>query len=92
VRRDVDAVDGQVLTAALRRHIARDGLALGEARMLDRIVRGDLPKEPSNPEMVATGVLLNASLITHGIPAAPGRTAPLVLTDDVRFSLLLDEV
>jgi hypothetical protein len=60
--------------------------------MLHRIASGDLPKEPSNPESVATGVLLNAALVAHATPTAAGRTAPLELTEDVRFSLLLDEV
>jgi transcriptional regulator with XRE-family HTH domain len=91
VRRAVDAVDKETLAASLRRHMARDGLSLSEARILERVARRDLPHEPTKSESIAIGILLNASALVHGEPAV-GRFPPLELTDDVRFSLLLDDV
>ena len=91
IRPGVEAVDPKAITAALRRHLARDSIGLGEARMLRRIADGDPPRVPSHHENVLIAVLLKADLITPGV-GTKGRTAPLELTPDVRYSLLLDDV
>lgn len=57
-------VDGELVAAAVRSHLNRDGLDLGEARLLRRILNGDLPRQPTNGEQVALGVLVNARLVT----------------------------
>lgn len=62
--RRVAAADQHVLQSAMRKHINRDGLNLSEARLLKRILDGNMPKEPSNAERVALGVLTNAGLLT----------------------------
>ena len=58
--RDDTAADAEELAALLRAHINRDGLNLTEASMLARIERAEAPREPSNPETVAIGTLVNA--------------------------------
>ena len=45
----------------------------------------------SNPDQVAVSVLVNAALITVAKAANNGTQGPWVLTDDVRYSLLVDE-
>lgn len=89
--RAVEPCPAEVLTRLVRRHIARDGLNLTEASMLRRISTTGAPREPTNPEAVALGVLGNAGLVQHGVQATSTSQAPLVLADAVRFSLLLDE-
>lgn len=91
ITRAVEATDGATITRAIRAHIARDGLNLTEASMLARLTRGDIPKDPSNPESVAIAVLIKGELLDHGTPPTPTAQAPLELSDAVRFSLLLDE-
>jgi transcriptional regulator with XRE-family HTH domain len=89
IRSDVDAVNPRVITAALRRHLARDSVGLGEARMLRRIADGDPPRVPSHHDNVQIAVLLKADLVKPGI-GTKNRGAPLELTPDVRYSLLLE--
>lgn len=86
-----DAVDAKVLEAALRRHLGRDHVKLTEARMLRHVEHDDVPTQPSNPERVAMGVLVNAGLVAFGEPPTKTAEAPLVLSEDVRFSLMLEE-
>jgi hypothetical protein len=74
-------VDGNLVAAALRSHINRDGLDLGEVRLLRRILDGDCPTQPTNAEQVALGVLANARLIE---PDGPGLWK---VHPDVEFSL-----
>jgi hypothetical protein len=88
--RAAQAVDDKVLQRALRMHLGRDHLSVIEARLLHHIEHGDVPTQPSNPERVALGMLTNAGLVI----TTPGRAkgeAPLVLAEDVCFSLMLDE-
>lgn len=59
--------------------------------MLRRIATAGAPRDPTNPEAVALGVLGNGELIVHGEQPTKTSAAPLVLGDAVRFSLLLDE-
>lgn len=89
--RAVEACPADVLADVIRSHVNRDGLNLTEAAMLRRIVNGEAPREPTNPEAVALGVLGNARLVEHGAAPTATSQAPLVVTDAVRFSLLLDE-
>jgi hypothetical protein len=81
-------VDPKVIEVALRRHLARDSVGLAEARMLRRIADDDPPRVPSHNDDVQIAVLLKADLIAPGA-GTKGRTAPLELTPDVRYSLLL---
>lgn len=87
----VDAVDTGTLEAAVRRHLHRDHLSVTEARLLRQVEHGDVPTQPSNPERVAMQTLVNAGLVMFASPAAKNTEAPMVLSDDVRYSLLLDE-
>lgn len=52
---------------------------------------GDVPTQPSNAERVAMGVLVNAGLVAFAEAPAKAAEAPMVLSGDVRFSLMLDE-
>lgn len=90
--RDLTAASEGALADLLRAHVARDGLNLTEASMLARVARGDVPREPTNPETVAIGTLLNAGLVEPGPAPARHSEKPLLLTAEVRFSLLLDEL
>ena len=89
--RDVTAANDDEIASLTRAHIIRDGLNLTEASMLARLARGDAPREPSNPETVAIGTLQNAKLIVQGERPTPTAEVPLVLSEVVRFSLLIDE-
>jgi transcriptional regulator with XRE-family HTH domain len=62
-------VDGDLVAAAVRSHLNRDGLNITEMRLLRRILDGDTPPQPTNSEQVALGVLANARLIE---PDGPG--------------------
>lgn len=88
--RDLAAASEDALAGLLRAHVTRDGLNLTEASMLARVARGDVPREPTNPETVAIGTLLNARLAELGPPPGRHSEQPLLLTAEVRFSLLLD--
>ncbi len=88
--RDATAANDEELASLVRAHVTRDGLNLTEASMLARIARGDAPRDPSNHETVAIKTLVNAGLVTLGQQPTPGAERPLVLTDSVRNSLLLD--
>jgi transcriptional regulator with XRE-family HTH domain len=84
------AVDRDVLERSLRKHQGRDHVSITEARLLHHVEHGDAPTQPSNAERVALGMLVNAGLITFG-SSRPRGEAPLILSEDVRFSLLIDE-
>ena len=90
IARGVAADDAERIKALLRIHLARDGISTTEAKLLRRIAAGDMPKNPSNPETVALGVLANADLITTAA-RGPQQSPGWVLADDVRYSLLLDD-
>ncbi len=85
--RDVTAANDEKLASLVRAHVTRDGLNLTEASMLARIARGDAPRDPSNPETVAIGALLNAGLLTLGERPTPGAEVPFRLSDAVAFSV-----
>ena len=89
--RAVEACPADVLADVIRSHVNRDGLNLTEAAMLRRVANGEAPREPTNPEAVALGVLGNARLVKHGEAPTPTSQAPLVLAEAVRYSLLLDD-
>lgn len=91
ISRAMDAVDSEQLARALRAHLARDGINLAEARMLRRVISGDVPREPTNPEGVALGVLVNAGLITTDEATTPTSVPPFVPSHDVRYSIMLDD-
>lgn len=74
-------IDGDLVAAAVRSHLNRDGLDLGEARVLRRILDGDVPRQPTNGEQVALAVLTNAGLVVADGPTG-WRAHP-----DVAFSL-----
>lgn len=92
IDRDVTAANDEELAALVRAHITREGLNLTEASMLACIREGNAPRDPSNPETVAIGSLVNARLVEPGAPPTRTSEMPLVLSEAVRFSLLLDEV
>ena len=83
-------VESEVLQKVLRKHLGRDHVSITEARLLRNIEHGNAPTQPNNSERVAQGMLVNAGLVTFG-PSGSTSEAPLALSDDVRFSLLLDE-
>jgi len=58
--------------------------------VLARIAASGAPKELGNSDRVAIGVLLNAGLIRHAPPVGTSHAA-LVVSEDVRFSLMLDD-
>ena len=83
--RDVEAADVAVVQRLLRAHLLRDGISLAEARMMRRVLDGDPPKEPSNPERVALATLANAGLIEPaGESGAVHEWRP---SEDVRIGL-----
>ena len=88
--RDATAANDEELASLVRAHVTRDGLNLTEASMLARIARGDAPRDPSNPETVAIRTLVNAGLVTLGQRPTSTAEVPLILSDEVRFSLLTD--
>lgn len=85
------AADEDTLARAVRRHLARSGINLTEARMLHKVMTSGVPKEPANAENVALGVHVNANLIEPGAATATTSQVPMVLSDDVRYSLCLDD-
>lgn len=78
------AADVKPTKAILRSHLARDGVSVSEARMMRRIETGQMPKLLGNADSVAVGVLANAQLIDAD------EKGTWRLTDDVRYSLLLE--
>jgi transcriptional regulator with XRE-family HTH domain len=73
-----------------RRVMAARGLTTHQAQLLYRAWCGQLtPTMPSNPDRVTLGVLTNAGLLT--VPDRVTRGELPQLTDDVRFSLALDD-
>ena len=69
----------------------RDGLNRTEASMLYRMHGDGAPREPTNPQSVAIGTLVNAGLVVTDERRPGGKERPLVIHEDVRFSLLLDD-
>jgi len=91
ITRAESAADRAEVRAATKRHLARDNVALTEARLLRYVMYGDPPTQPSNNEKKAQGVLVNAGLVSFAARWTRTAEAELVLSNDVRFSLLLDE-
>lgn len=87
IERSVEASPPDNLKTIVRKHLARDGLNLTEARLLRQVQTGNAPRDPTNPETVALGVLLNAGLIVEGEPAGPTSQPPWILAPDVADSL-----
>ena len=86
-----EAIDQGVLKAAIRRQLGREHVSVAEARMVRRVEAGTAPQSPSNPETVTLGVLVNAGLVAFSEQRSRQTEAPMVLADDVRYSLFLDE-
>lgn len=84
IGRAVTPGDANRIKAALRTHLARDGVSASEVRILRRIHAGTLPKALGNADSVALGVAANARLVTADDDGT------WQLADDVRYSLLLD--
>jgi hypothetical protein len=84
IARAVTDDDTDRIKAALRTHLARNGVSAGEVRLLRHIHAGTVPKVLGNAASVSLGVLANAQLITTD----DGATWDL--SDDVRYSLLVD--
>lgn len=80
----------EAVRALSRVHLARRSLNLSQALMLHRVTRGRMSRKlatsPStgNPDQVTRGSLLNAGLVEVN------PSGGLNLSEDVRFSLLLD--
>lgn len=92
ITRAAEPADRDVLQAAVRRHFSRDNLNATEARLLARFITGaGAPREPSNAEAVALGVLVNAGLLVADPDPAPTRGTTWLLAPDVRDALLLDD-
>jgi hypothetical protein len=85
------AVDAVVRKQAVRQGMARNHVGLTEARVLRHILAGNAPTQPSNPERVAQGVLVNAGLLTFGSSSSAQNETPVSLSDDARYSLMVDE-
>ena len=47
-------------------------------------MHGDAPTQPSDPERVAQGVLVNAGLVSFGASSTSTCESPMVPSDDVR--------
>jgi transcriptional regulator with XRE-family HTH domain len=86
-----DGVEDPAVAEVLRTHLARRHASVVEAGLLLAIQHGDAPTQPANHERVAIGVLVNAGLVEAEQAAGRTRERALVLSEDVRFSLLLDE-
>lgn len=86
-----ETIDSTALKAAIRRQLGREHVSVAEARMLRRVEAGTAPQAPSNPETVTLGVLVNAGLVAFGEQRTRQTEAPMVLADDVRYSLFLEE-
>jgi DNA-binding XRE family transcriptional regulator len=82
--------DQQAISKVLRKHMARTHVSLIEARMLRAVEVGKVPKQPTNAERVALGVLTNAELVCFEEAKRANNEAKLVLSEDVRFSLMLE--
>lgn len=66
IERAVEPVDRAQLEATVRGHLTADGLSVLEARLLHQVWTGGVPRELTNAEHVALGVLANAGLIEPG--------------------------
>lgn len=84
IARAVTDDDADRIKAALRIHLARNGVSASEVRLLRRIHAGTVPKTLGNADTVTLGALANAQVITSD------DGVDWDLADDVRYSLLLD--
>jgi transcriptional regulator with XRE-family HTH domain len=92
IARTVTAVDAQTLEELWRIHLARRSLTITQARLLKALRDGVVPLASNkDTQKVRLPELRNAGLIAAAA-AESGSTAKWELTDDVRFSLLLDEL
>ena len=92
IARTVTTVDPQTLDDLWRIHLARRSLTITQARLLKHIRDGVVPLASNrDTQKVRLPELRNAGLITAAA-AESGSTAKWELTDDVRFSLLVDEL
>jgi hypothetical protein len=91
ITRALEPVTRRELANLVCAHINRDGLDRSEAAMLRRIATVGTPKQPSNPDTVGIGALINAGLVEPGDPPKKNAEAPLVLTAAARFSPLYDD-
>lgn len=87
VVRAVEPISRAALGQLTRKHLHRTAISLSEARIVFRLASGTPPRDPGNSERVAIGVLANAGLLEPD----PAGAAEMRLSEDVRFSLLLDE-
>ena len=83
---DVDAADAATLRTLWRAHLSRRGLDLGQVHTLHQVRAGRRGKTLTNDQQVTVRQLTNAGLLTR---TASGGAE---LSDDVRYSLLLDEL
>lgn len=87
IERAVEPIDREQLQATVRAHLAADGLSALEARVLHQVWTGSLPRELTNAEYVAIGVLANAGLIEPGdAPKNSQAQRPWQLVSDVHRS------
>lgn len=89
IQRSAEAADSDVVQRTVRAHLNSEGLNVTEAKVLARVRDGGLGKELGNHDQVALGVLVNAGLVEVEPAAVRGRQGPWVLTDDVRYSLMI---
>lgn len=87
IQRDTTAADAKTLKTAVRKHLARDGLNLTEARVLRQALDSALPREPTNAEQVAIGVLVNAGLLELAEPGGVTASRSWAVAGDVRAGL-----
>ena len=66
IERSVEAIDRVRLQRVVRAHLSASGLSVLEARVLHQVMSGTLPRELSNAEHVALGVIINAGLVEVG--------------------------
>lgn len=71
-----------------RRSLARRGVNICYARIVHQAMTSRLPRAPNNAEKVAIAAMVNAGILTD---AAGDRGEVPVLSEDTRFSLMLDE-
>jgi transcriptional regulator with XRE-family HTH domain len=84
--RTSDAVPHEMLQRTWRSQLARRGLDAGQARLLHQTLSGRRDKTLTNDQQVTAAELVNAGLLERT------RSGGVELSDDVRYSLLLDEV
>ena len=82
---DLDAVDAATLRHTWRAHLGRRGLDIGQVHTLQQVRNGRRSKTLTNDQQVKVSQLTNAGLLTRTTSGGAE------LSDDVRYSLLLDE-